>query len=91
MDDADKWATTYSEAASDTTFTNPNVAISSFPHNEQGKDFRFNIRILLAEGGTSTRQVSSFKKIVGYQGTSDWDFGDLFKGVCNVSSIKKFC
>ena len=60
MNDADKWATTYTEAASDTTFTGTNVAISSFPHNELGKDFRFNIRILLAEGGTSTRQVSSF-------------------------------
>ena len=59
MDTTDLWATSYTEAAADTTFGTANVAISSFPHNELGKDFRFNIRILLAETGGSTRQVSS--------------------------------
>ena len=58
MDTTDLWATSYTEAAADTTFGTANVAISSFPHNELGKDFRFNIRILLAETGGSTRQVS---------------------------------
>jgi hypothetical protein len=63
MDTTDKWATSYTEATSDTTFGTSYVAISSFPHNEQGKDFRFNLRILLAESGTSTRQMYYWYKI----------------------------
>ena len=41
------WYSTYTETSVDAgTWSADLVAISSFPHNELGKDFRFNLRIL---------------------------------------------
>jgi len=41
------WFSTYTETDADAgTWASDLVAISSFPHNELGKDFRFNLRIL---------------------------------------------
>jgi len=46
------WYSLYSTSADDWENSETNVAISSFPHNDLGKDFRFNLRILhhLGEG-----------------------------------------
>jgi hypothetical protein len=39
------------------------MAVSSFPHNELGKDFRFNLRILLQDKTNTDRQMYYFYKI----------------------------
>jgi hypothetical protein len=57
------WETTYTEAASATSFGTNNVAISSFPHNELGKDFRFNLRILLKDTNNTNRMMYYWYKV----------------------------
>lgn len=68
MDDAVTWTTLYDEVTptngGGTTFTiDQGLAISSFPHNELGKDFRFNLRVLLADNSNNNRQMYYFYKI----------------------------
>ena len=65
----DTWETEYTEGATSTTpisFTNGgdgrnHIAVSSFPHNELGKDFRFNLRIMMK--GSSSRLFYYWYKI----------------------------
>jgi hypothetical protein len=58
------WVTSYTETASSgTTFSGNHMAVSSFPHNELGKDFRFNLRILLQDSTNTDRQMYYFYKI----------------------------
>ena len=53
-------------AGADITFTNGgdgtnSIAVSSFPHNELGKDFRFNLRIMMK--GSASRLFYYWYKI----------------------------
>ena len=57
------WNTQYTETAAGTTFLSQQMAVSSFPHNELGKDFRFNMRVLLEDSTDSTRIMYYFYKI----------------------------
>jgi hypothetical protein len=62
MDDAMTWETTYDESAGG-AFNGAGLSLSSFPHNEQGKDFRFNMRVLLVDALDPTRKMYYFYKI----------------------------
>jgi len=45
-DDSSDWRSVYSETSASAGAWTEFIAISSFPHNELGKDFRFNLRII---------------------------------------------
>merc|ERR1712127_86161 len=56
------WLSTYGETNADAgTWTADLVAISSFPHNELGKDFRFNLRILQKADGDTEESYYWYK------------------------------
>jgi hypothetical protein len=63
MDTALTWESTYSEASGDISFSAKKLSFSSFPHNELGKDFRFNLRVLLADTDNTSRKMYYFYKI----------------------------
>ena len=59
--DNEDWYSDYSSGS----WTTSNGALSSFPHNDLGKDFRFNVRVLtkLGDGGQSDKDSYYFYKI----------------------------
>jgi len=64
MDTAATWETSYDESSGDVSFgASGGFSVSSFPHNELGKDFRFNLRILLADANTPARKMYYLYKI----------------------------
>jgi hypothetical protein len=62
MEDTDTWVTNYDESAG-STFSGAGLSVSSFPHNELGKDFRFNMRVLLCDSANTNRKMYYFYKI----------------------------
>jgi hypothetical protein len=66
VEDTDTWVTLYDESAGSTFSPNHSdagIAVSSFPHNELGKDFRFNLRVLLCDSANTNRKMYYFYKI----------------------------
>jgi len=59
--DTTTWHSVYSEtSAAAGSWTDDNFAISSFPHNELGKDFRFNLRILTKDSDPTNEIPESY-------------------------------
>jgi len=56
-DTDEEWYSVFDPTATDTWITNY-AAVSSFPHNDLGKDFRFNVRILHRGGDGDPRDLT---------------------------------
>ncbi|CAG5102201.1 Oidioi.mRNA.OKI2018_I69.chr1.g188.t1.cds [Oikopleura dioica] len=88
----DLQTTEWKSSLSSGTWTT-NFAISSFPHNELGKDFRFNLRILHEEGTYESYYwyhvneiVITFPHAVSYALHNDYKRGLTFSAADSVNS-----
>ena len=63
--EAEEWYSTYTSGGANSGSWVDNAALSSFPHNDLGKDFRFNVRVLtkLGDGGQTDKDSYYFYKI----------------------------
>lgn len=77
---AEEWYSVFDPAVAATTWESNQAAVSSFPHNDLGKDFRFNVRILHKGGDGDPKDTAGKDSYYFYRvNTIDIDFPYVVK------------